>query len=60
MDTNTVNCIKCKHYQVTWDPKFPRGCKLFGFKGVTMPSILVQQATGVPCKNFEFKTTVSK
>jgi hypothetical protein len=48
----SINCIKCIYYYVTWDSKFPRGCKLFGFKTKTMPSITVFDSTGKPCENF--------
>ena len=48
----TTNCILCIHYFVTWDKNFPKGCKLFGFKGITFPSVTVNQATGDVCKNF--------
>lgn len=50
-----INCLKCKNYIVTWDARFPRGCKIFGFKGITMPSILVYQSTGAVCQNFQEK-----
>lgn len=56
MKKESLNCIKCKNYYVTWDASFPRGCKLFGFKSKQMPSVLVQQATGAQCKNFDEKT----
>lgn len=60
MKSEHVNCIKCKNYMVTWDSRFPRGCKLFGFKGTQMPSVMVWKATGAPCGNFEEKQTSSK
>lgn len=47
-----VNCLKCKYYLVTWDARFPRGCKLFGFRGAMMPSITVYRSTGEQCQNF--------
>jgi hypothetical protein len=50
-----VNCLKCKYYLVTWDARYPRGCKLFGFKGTTMPSITVYRSTGAACQNFILK-----
>lgn len=52
---DSINCIKCKHYIVTWDSRFPRGCRLFDFKGAAMPSITVYQSTGAPCQNFQEK-----
>ena len=47
-----INCLKCKYYLVTWDARYPRGCKLFGFRGAIMPSIMVYRSTGAKCQNF--------
>jgi hypothetical protein len=43
---------QCNYYWVTWDPRYPRGCKLFGFRGTAMPSIMVYKATGAKCQNY--------
>jgi hypothetical protein len=53
--TGKVNCMQCVHFAVTWDPKHPRGCKLFGFKSERMPSIPVREDSGVECLGFERK-----
>ena len=50
-----VDCFHCKHFAVSWDPKFPRMCKLFGFKTMHMPSADVLKSSGVPCEGFELK-----
>jgi hypothetical protein len=50
-----IPCMRCKHYQVTFDVNAPRGCKLFNFKSTTMPYILVKQSTGHDCNSFEEK-----
>lgn len=55
MDFLRIACMKCKHYHVTFDPLCPRGCKLFGFKAVVMPYVLVKQSTGHDCSSFEEK-----
>ncbi|HYE80757.1 MAG TPA: uracil-DNA glycosylase [Clostridia bacterium] len=47
-----VNCITCIHYYVTWDPDFPRGCRLYEFKTRRLPSQLVLESTGECCKNY--------
>ena len=47
-----VNCVKCRYFYVTWDPKFPRGCKQFGFKTIKLPSYTVLEATGNPCGSY--------
>ncbi|MCI3920958.1 uracil-DNA glycosylase [Paenibacillus sp. TRM 82003] len=50
-----INCLKCKHYYVTWDPQFPRGCRAFNFKTSAMPSATVLSSSGSPCMKFEPK-----
>ncbi len=56
MTEKTVNCLKCSYFYVTWDPRHPRGCRLFGFKTQLMPSLLVFQSTGAPCTGFVDKS----
>lgn len=50
-----INCIKCEHFFITWEPNMPRGCKAFGFKGRAMPSITVFNTTGSKCPVFKEK-----
>lgn len=57
MEFERIACMKCKHYQVTFDPNAPRGCKLFNFKSTVMPYVLVKQSTGHDCTSFEEKQT---
>jgi len=54
-----IQCMKCIHYQVTFDPQAPRGCKLYQFKSATMPYVLVKQSTGHDCHSFQEKTKKS-
>jgi hypothetical protein len=56
MDFERISCMKCKHYQVTFDTANPRGCKLYGFKSAVMPYVLVKQSSGHDCTSFEDKT----
>ena len=49
------NCRKCSHFYITWDPSFPRGCRLFGFKSALKPSDMVFEATGGTCQNYKEK-----
>lgn len=56
MNIERIPCMRCKHYQVTFDPQAPRGCKLFNFKSTNMPYILVKQSTGHDCTSFEEKS----
>ena len=55
MDTAKINCSKCAHFYITWDPKFPRGCRYFGFKSSNMPSVAVYASTGTQCICFAEK-----
>lgn len=55
MNTSKVNCIKCKHYFVTWDIQLPKGCKAFGFKSSMTPAIIVLRTSGQACMKFEEK-----
>lgn len=54
-ENQRIPCMRCKHYQVTFDPVAPRGCKLFHFKSTLMPYVLVKQSTGKDCAAFEEK-----
>ncbi len=54
------NCIKCKFFTVTWDPKKPYGCKAIGFKGKAMPSTMVRRTSGKDCLLFQEKQKKNK
>lgn len=47
-----INCLQCAYYAVTWEPRHPRACKLYGFKSAVFPSVTVFQSTGEPCAGF--------
>jgi len=55
-----INCFKCIYFAVTWDPKFPKGCKFFGFKSAEAPSVSVRASTGADCACFVEKETKKK
>ncbi len=46
-------CKGCKHFYITWDKKFPYGCKALGFKSKKYPSLEVQLTSGIECQYFE-------
>jgi len=50
--TPKINCFHCKFFITTWEPKYPKGCALFGIKTTQMPSALVFNSTGEPCNGF--------
>jgi len=47
-----VNCIRCTHYFVTWEPGRPHGCRAYGFKSQAIPSQVVRQSSGAECQLF--------
>ncbi len=49
------NCNRCEHYYITWDQKFPYGCRAMGFKSKEMPSIAVLNNSGMDCLQFKEK-----
>jgi hypothetical protein len=55
IDNNKVDCLKCTHFAMTWEPRSPRACKLFGFKSSCLPSVTVLNSTGNACMGFERK-----
>lgn len=46
-------CLSCEYYYITWDKRFPYGCKAFGFKSVSLPEVEVLRASGEECKLFK-------
>ncbi|TVR87039.1 MAG: hypothetical protein EA428_13800 [Spirochaetaceae bacterium] len=49
------NCLQCRYFRVTWEPRFPRSCTVFGIKTKMLPSIAVYRATGRHCPSFELR-----
>jgi hypothetical protein len=57
---NRINCFHCVHFLVTWDTKFPKACKAYGFKTAGMPSVTVFQSTGSDCIAFSIKQRIEE
>jgi len=53
--TERIRCIKCRHYQITWDIERPYGCGTLNFKSRIEPSQYVFQTSGALCQSFEAK-----
>jgi hypothetical protein len=51
------NCLECKNYYITYDPKLPRGCRAYGFKSQGVPSQVVLATSGIPCQFFSLRST---
>lgn len=47
------DCRLCRHYHVTWDVRFPHGCRRLGFRSGWLPATEVRLADGAPCLGFE-------
>lgn len=50
-----IYCKNCFNYYITWDKKFPHGCKLWGIKSLNMPSIAVLHSKGNVCEYYQRK-----
>jgi hypothetical protein len=55
VDNKDIDCKNCRHYYITWDRKFPYGCKAIQFKSARLPSLEVFAASGIACLRFEEK-----
>lgn len=55
-----ANCLQCVHYFNTWDKNSPRGCKVYGMKTMTMPSIIVRNESGMECQSYKQKDHFKK
>jgi hypothetical protein len=55
-----LNCFDCRHHFITHDRNRPYGCRLFGFKGRTLPSQSVIEAAGMECAYYEAKLVSAK
>ena len=52
MSADKIDCLKCKYFALTWEPKFPRMCKFYGFKTSGIPSVTVYKSSGEICTSF--------
>jgi hypothetical protein len=55
-----VDCHLCRHYYVTWDERFPHGCRRMGFKSGRYPNDEVRSAMqGETCRLFESRPSAA-
>lgn len=52
MNLERIDCKKCGYFYITWEARFPNGCRLFRIKSKQIPSIVVYKSTGTRCENF--------
>lgn len=45
-------CTRCAHYFVTFDARFPYGCRAMGFKSKQPPYKEILAVTGAACAGF--------
>ena len=55
-----IHCRNCKHYYITWDVRFPYGCKALNFKSHITPCLMVFESSGIPCQFHELKPETKK
>lgn len=53
--TPVQTCQGCIHFYITYDPAFPYGCRVMGFKGRRHPWLEVLEASGAPCQARQVK-----
>ena len=46
-------CTKCAHYFITYNVRFPYGCRAMGFKSRQLPQQEIFRLTGMACQTFE-------
>lgn len=56
----TINCFSCEHFYITYEAKFPYGCRAMGFKSVRMPSVDVYVNSEMDCNLFTLKERMKK
>jgi hypothetical protein len=56
----TINCFSCEHFFITYEAKFPYGCRIMGFKSVRMPSADVFANSDMDCNLFTLKERKKK
>jgi hypothetical protein len=48
-------CQGCIYFFVTYEPRFPYGCRVMGFKSRRYPFVDVLEATGKECQTRELR-----
>jgi hypothetical protein len=53
--TPSIDCRACRHFWITWQSRFPYGCRAFQMVCQSMPSAHVRQQSGEDCLYHEPK-----
>jgi hypothetical protein len=54
------HCAKCAHYFITYDPRFPYGCRAMNFKSRVLPQTEVEAVSGMDCQLFQPRPTAAR
>jgi hypothetical protein len=47
-----IDCFSCRHFYITYDPSFPYGCRVPGFKSRLLPAKEMLATSGIECQLF--------
>lgn len=47
-----INCFYCEHFYITYETKYPYGCRAMGFKSARMPAVDVYKNSEMDCTLF--------
>jgi hypothetical protein len=47
-----INCFSCEHFYITYEQRYPYGCRIIGFKSARMPSVDVYINSDMECGLF--------
>lgn len=53
MQTERPKCTQCAHYFISYDPRFPYGCRAMNFKSRTLPQNEVAAISGMDCQTYQ-------
>ena len=54
-EEDDISCLRCIHYYVSWNKKYPRGCQKYGFETDLMPSDAVLIYSCKSCEYYKNK-----
>ena len=52
-----IGCNSCKYFYISWNKKYPYGCRAMGFMSSNLPSVAVLEIEGRDCLSFVEKDT---
>ena len=55
-----IECNSCAHFFITWNKRFPFGCRAMGFMSANSPNKDVLEVEGRDCLAYKEKNLMSK